>query len=205
VAGWRRARRARGRAGPVTPRLGENRPAAIRRHGNRLRRRRSTGTGSRGRGGSPRLPHAASSSGTTSAGHDIARDATAIHGGLRYLEHGEVGLVYESLGERENAGARGAAPRTARCGCWCPCTGDDRRPPWMVRAGLVMSRRALVSGKSLPRHRRDAARRRSRRRTGAQPRWPAAELHLLPTRRWSSRNGSSRIPAGRHDGGRPWQ
>jgi glycerol-3-phosphate dehydrogenase len=34
-------------------------------------------------------------SGTSSASSRL------IHGGLRYLEHGELGLVYESLGERE--------------------------------------------------------------------------------------------------------
>jgi glycerol-3-phosphate dehydrogenase len=88
--------------------------------------------------------------------HDFAAGTTSratrlIHGGLRYLEHGEFGLVYESLGERETLVRE--APHIVRpLRLLVPVYRDDRRRPWMVRAGLVMYD-AFSFRKSLPRHR----------------------------------------------------
>jgi glycerol-3-phosphate dehydrogenase len=84
-------------------------------------------------------------SGTTS------RATRLIHGGLRYLEHGEFGLVYESLAERE-ALVRDAAHLVRPLRLLAPVYAGDERPPWKVRAGLVLY--DLFSfRKSLPRHR----------------------------------------------------
>jgi glycerol-3-phosphate dehydrogenase len=60
-----------------------------------------------------------------------------VHGGLRYLEHGHVGLVYESL--RERAALLGTVPHLTRpLGFLLPCYRGDPRPPWKLRAGLVL-------------------------------------------------------------------
>jgi len=84
-------------------------------------------------------------SGTTS------RSTRLIHGGLRYLEHGEFGLVYESLAERE-ALVRDAAHLVRPLELFVPVYAGDERPAWKVRAGLVLY--DLFSfRKSLPRHR----------------------------------------------------
>jgi glycerol-3-phosphate dehydrogenase len=88
--------------------------------------------------------------------HDFAAGTTSratrlIHGGLRYLEHGEFGLVYESLGERETI-VRDAPHLVRPLRLLVPVYRDDHRPPWMVRAGLLMYD-ALSFRKSLPRHR----------------------------------------------------
>ena len=50
-------------------------------------------------------------------GGTTSRATRLIHGGLRYLEHGEFGLVYESLGEREDARARRRRTSCGRCAC----------------------------------------------------------------------------------------
>ena len=111
---------------------------------------------------------------------DIARGATAwstrlIHGGLRYLEYGEIGLVRESLAERDRlvrlaphlvsplpffvplrgrlGGLRAAAARL--CGWeglarrWRPQRG---RGSWAVGAGLTLYD-LLASDARWPRHR----------------------------------------------------
>jgi glycerol-3-phosphate dehydrogenase len=84
-------------------------------------------------------------SGTTS------RATRLIHGGLRYLEHAEFGLVYESLAERE-ALVRDAAHLVRPLRLLVPVYAGDQRPAWKVRAGLVLY--DLFSfRKSLPRHR----------------------------------------------------
>lgn len=84
-------------------------------------------------------------SGTTS------RATRLIHGGLRYLEHAEFGLVYESLAERETL-VRDAAHLVRPLRLLVPVYRGDERPPWKVRAGLVLY--DLFSfRKSLPRHR----------------------------------------------------
>jgi len=80
-----------------------------------------------------------------------SRSTRLIHGGLRYLEHGEFGLVYESLAERETL-VRDAPHLVHPLRLLLPVYGGDRRPPWMVRTGLAMYD-LLSFRKSLPRHR----------------------------------------------------
>jgi len=84
-------------------------------------------------------------SGTTS------RATRLIHGGLRYLEHGELGLVYESLSERE-ALLQDAGHLVRPLRLLVPVYAGDARPAWKVRAGLVLYD-LLSFRKSLPRHR----------------------------------------------------
>jgi glycerol-3-phosphate dehydrogenase len=84
-------------------------------------------------------------SGTTS------RATRLIHGGLRYLEHRELGLVYESLGERE-ALVRDAPHLVRPLRLLVPVYRGDARRPWKVRAGLMLYD-ALSFRKSLPAHR----------------------------------------------------
>ena len=84
-----------------------------------------------------------------------------IHGGLRYLEHREVGLVRESLRERERL--LRIAPHLVRpLPLVIPIYRGDRRGPWLIRAGMV-AYDVLSYDKSLDRHRmlgREAALRR---------------------------------------------
>ncbi len=87
---------------------------------------------------------------------DIASGTTAtstrlIHGGLRYLEHGEVGLVRESLREREVL-LRIAPHLVAPLPLAIPIYDGDRRGPLLIRAGMV-AYDALSFDKSLPGHR----------------------------------------------------
>ena len=73
---------------------------------------------------------------------DISAGTTAastrlIHGGLRYLEHGEVGLVRESLRERETL-LRTVAPHLVRpLPMLIPIYGGRRRGPLTIRAGML--------------------------------------------------------------------
>jgi glycerol-3-phosphate dehydrogenase len=94
---------------------------------------------------------------------DVASGTTSwstrlIHGGLRYLEHGEVGLVRESLRERERL--LHLAPHLVRSlPLLLPIYRGDQRGQWLIRAGMV-AYDVLSRGKSLPSHRmldRDAA------------------------------------------------
>jgi glycerol-3-phosphate dehydrogenase len=88
---------------------------------------------------------------------DISSGTTAwstrlIHGGLRYLEHGEIGLVRESLRERE-ALLRRVAPHLVRpLPMLVPVYAGRRRGPLAIRAGML-AYDLLSPGKSLPRHR----------------------------------------------------
>lgn len=88
---------------------------------------------------------------------DIAAGTTAastrlIHGGLRYLEHGEVGLVRESLRERETL-LRVVAPHLVRpLPMLVPVYAGRRRGRVRLRAGML-AYDLLSSSKSLPRHR----------------------------------------------------
>ena len=84
-------------------------------------------------------------SGTTS------RATRLIHGGLRYLEHAELGLVSESLGERE-AMLRSYPSLVKPLRLLIPVYDGDERPGWKVRAGLALYD-LLSFRKSLPRHR----------------------------------------------------
>lgn len=80
-----------------------------------------------------------------------SRATRLVHGGLRYLEHGELGLVHESLSERE-ALLRTAPHLVRPLRMLLPVYAGDARPAWKVRAGLALYD-ALSLRKSLPRHR----------------------------------------------------
>ena len=84
-------------------------------------------------------------SGTTS------RATRLIHGGLRYLEHAEFALVYESLHERETL-VRDAPHLVKPLRLLVPVYEGDERGPWKVRAGLFLYD-LFSARKSLPRHR----------------------------------------------------
>lgn len=71
-----------------------------------------------------------------------------IHGGLRYLEHGELRLVRESLAERETLLA--TAPHIVRPLQMVLPVGPDSRPAWLIRTGLFFYDR-LGGRSSLPR------------------------------------------------------
>lgn len=87
---------------------------------------------------------------------DVASGTTSwssrlIHGGLRYLEHGEFGLVRESLKERERL-LRNAPHLVQPLPLLIPIFRGDRRGPLLIRVGME-AYDALSIGKSLPRHR----------------------------------------------------
>ena len=83
-------------------------------------------------------------SGTSSASTRL------IHGGLRYLEHGEFGLVRESLRERETL--LKIAPHLIRpIPILIPIYQHARRGRFQLRAGMFLYD-ALSYDKSLPRH-----------------------------------------------------
>ncbi|MDT5296396.1 MAG: glycerol-3-phosphate dehydrogenase [Acidobacteriota bacterium] len=87
---------------------------------------------------------------------DVASGTTScstrlIHGGLRYLEHGELGLVRESLRERETL-LRRVAPHLVRpLPVLVPVYAGRRRGLLTIRAG-VLAYDLLSFDKSLPRH-----------------------------------------------------
>jgi glycerol-3-phosphate dehydrogenase len=84
-------------------------------------------------------------SGTTAASTRL------IHGGLRYLEHAEVGLVRESLRERERL--LRIAPHLVRpLPLTIPIYRGDRRGRATIAAGML-AYDLLSFGKNLPRHR----------------------------------------------------
>ncbi len=83
--------------------------------------------------------------GTTSASTRL------IHGGLRYLEHFELGLVYESLRERETL-LRIAPGFVRPLAMAIPVYKQSRRGRLTIRAGMILYD-LLSWGKSLPRHR----------------------------------------------------
>ncbi len=87
---------------------------------------------------------------------DIASGTTSwssrlIHGGLRYLEYGEVGLVRESLHERETL-LHMAAHLVRPLPLMIPIYESDRRGKGLVRLGMI-GYDVLSTGKSLDRHR----------------------------------------------------
>src|SRR5215217_9395430 len=87
---------------------------------------------------------------------DVASGTTSwstrlIHGGLRYLEHGEIGLVRESLREREHL--LHIAPHLVRpLPLLLPIYRGDQRARLLIRAGML-AYDVLSRGKSLPGHR----------------------------------------------------
>lgn len=73
-----------------------------------------------------------------------------IHGGLRYLEHGEFGLVRSALKEREVL--LRAAPHLVSAMRFVLPHNSAMRPAWMIRLGLFLYDR-LGGASSLPRSR----------------------------------------------------
>jgi len=74
-----------------------------------------------------------------------------IHGGLRYLEHGELGLVRESLREREIL--MRIAPHLVRpLPILLPIYKNARRGAWTIRAGMWLYDLLSIQ-KTSPRHR----------------------------------------------------
>ncbi|WP_256465770.1 glycerol-3-phosphate dehydrogenase/oxidase [Conexibacter sp. S30A1] len=85
-------------------------------------------------------------SGTSSASSRL------VHGGPRYLEHGEFRLVRESLHERELL-LWTAAHLVKPYQLLIPFYTHNRRRPWTLETGMLLYD-ALSRGKSTPRHRR---------------------------------------------------
>ncbi len=73
-----------------------------------------------------------------------------IHGGLRYLEHAELGLVYESLAEREQL-LKTASHLVEPFPFYVPVFAESRRSKWKVKAGMLLYD-LLSIGKSVPGH-----------------------------------------------------
>ena len=74
-----------------------------------------------------------------------------IHGGLRYLEYGELPLVFESLHERRRL--RHVAPHLVkRLQLIIPVFSDSRRGKFIIRLGMI-AYDILSIGKKIPRHR----------------------------------------------------
>ncbi len=74
-----------------------------------------------------------------------------IHGGLRYLEHGELSLVYESLHERHRL-MRTARHLVTKIRINIPVYKGGKRGLWLVRIGML-AYDLLSLDKPLPRHR----------------------------------------------------
>jgi glycerol-3-phosphate dehydrogenase len=72
-----------------------------------------------------------------------SRSSKLIHGGLRYLETAQFGLVRESLREREIL-LRIAPELVHRVPFYIPVYASTRRRPWMIRSGLALY--ALLGG-----------------------------------------------------------
>tara|TARA_R110002096_G_scaffold6409_2_gene29717 strand:+ start:31153 stop:32742 length:1590 start_codon:yes stop_codon:yes gene_type:complete len=73
-----------------------------------------------------------------------------IHGGLRYLEYGEIPLVYESLHERRTL--RRIAPHLVQAlRISIPVFSGARRGKWLVRLGMI-AYDLLSIGKEMPGH-----------------------------------------------------
>ena len=85
------------------------------------------------------------------AGGTSSWSSRLIHGGLRYLEHGELHLVRESLRERERL-LRNAPHLVKPLPMIIPIYAGNRRRPAVIRAGLTLYD-ILSFDKSLPRHR----------------------------------------------------
>lgn len=90
------------------------------------------------------------------------RSTKLIHGGLRYLEHGDVRLVFESL--RERSWLLKSRPHLVHPQrLLLPMLPWTRRPAWQLRAGLT-AYDVMATGGGVPRHTwlgRDALQRRA--------------------------------------------
>jgi len=79
-----------------------------------------------------------------------AASSRLIHGGLRYLEYGELPLVFESL--RERITLRHIAPHLVRpLRITIPIYKGAKRGPWLIRLGMFVYD-LLSFGKTVPRH-----------------------------------------------------
>ncbi|MGL5410574.1 MAG: FAD-dependent oxidoreductase, partial [Shewanella sp.] len=68
-------------------------------------------------------------------GQTSANSSKLIHGGLRYLETGQINLVRKSLKERRNL--LNLAPTLVKpVPFYIPIYRESRRRPWAIRAGL---------------------------------------------------------------------
>jgi glycerol-3-phosphate dehydrogenase len=70
------------------------------------------------------------------AQHTSSASSKLIHGGLRYLEHGALGLVRKALAEREVL--LRSAPHIMRPLRFVMPHEEGQRPAWMIRAGLFL-------------------------------------------------------------------
>src|SRR5438270_861487 len=82
------------------------------------------------------------------AGHTSSASSKLIHGGLRYLEYGQIRLVREALQEREIL--LRTAPHIVRPLRFVMPHARHMRPHWMIRAGLYAYDLLSIRG-SLPR------------------------------------------------------
>jgi glycerol-3-phosphate dehydrogenase len=93
------------------------------------------------------------------AAHTSSASTKLLHGGLRYLEHYEFGLVRKALAERERL--LRAAPHIAWPLRFVLPHEASMRPAWMIRAGLLLydhlARRALLPRSQALDLRRDPA------------------------------------------------
>ncbi|MDB5793751.1 MAG: glycerol-3-phosphate dehydrogenase [Noviherbaspirillum sp.] len=91
--------------------------------------------------------------------HTSSASSKLIHGGLRYLEHFEFGLVRKALIEREVL--LRSAPHVMRPLSFVLPHDKGQRPAWMIRAGLFLydhlARRELLHGSRAIDLRRHAA------------------------------------------------
>jgi glycerol-3-phosphate dehydrogenase len=87
------------------------------------------------------------------ASHTSSASTKLIHGGLRYLEHLELGLVRKSLAERELL--LRAAPHLVTPLRFAMPHEAHARPAWMIRAGLFLydhlARRKILPGSTMVR------------------------------------------------------
>jgi glycerol-3-phosphate dehydrogenase len=81
-------------------------------------------------------------------GGTSAASTRLIHGGLRYLEYAEIGLVYESLRERERL-LKLARHLVEPIELVIPVYRGARRPKWQIGMGLALYD-LLSMGKSVP-------------------------------------------------------
>ena len=79
-----------------------------------------------------------------------AASSRLIHGGLRYLEFGEIPLVYESLHERRNL-RRIAAHLVKPLRICIPIYASAKRGPLLIRIGMI-AYDLLSIRKSMPKH-----------------------------------------------------
>ena len=86
-----------------------------------------------------------------------SKTSKLIHGGLRYLEHGHLRLVFESLRERRTL--RGIAPNFIHpLSLLLPVYDRDLRPAWKINVGLWLYD-LLAMGRNLGMHQMLSARR----------------------------------------------